>query len=104
MKRIPMLAAVALLSVACFTFLFTREVSATDPCFHDCNGAINYMQTQLISCEGPTSTYCSMDSGGTPNGGYGYQCMPNCYWTTYGYYCHGPGFGGGGEIHDYCTN
>jgi hypothetical protein len=105
MKRIPLIAALALLFVSCFAYVLTREVRASnDPCFHDCSGANNYIDQQLSGCSGPTTRYCSMDSGGTPNGGYGYSCMPNCHWTGSGYSCTGSGFGGGGVIHDYCTN
>jgi hypothetical protein len=41
MKRIPLIAALALLCVACFAYVFTREVRASDPCFHNCEAAIN---------------------------------------------------------------
>jgi hypothetical protein len=105
MKRIPLVAALALLFVACFSYVFTREVRASDPCFSSCTAANDYLSQRANDCyslpyQHSWSSSCTMDSGGTPNGGYSYSCTPVCY---------GPcppgdyGFGGGGEIHDYCS-
>jgi len=105
MRRIPLVAALALLFVIGFAYVFTREVRASDPCFSSCAVAANYIAQRGGDCDALPGTHtfnssCTMDSGGTPNGGYGYSCAPVCY---------GPcppgtsGFGGGGEIHDYCT-
>lgn len=115
MKRIPVVAALALLMVGYLAFRVTRDVQAySDPCFSGCSAALDYISTKAAACASSPyamnfTSWCTMDSGGSPNGGYGYQCTPICYPGN----CYGPpsqccpggqnAFGGGGVIHDYCT-
>jgi hypothetical protein len=109
MKRIPLIAAIALLSVASVVFVFNRTVVAKDdPCFSSCGPAVTYISQKANDCSNLSGSHiftsdCTMDSGGTGNGGYWYACQPGpC--TSGNNYCQGEtGFGGGASIHPYCT-
>lgn len=106
MRRIFLVLAMATVLVLAGAGTVTKKARArTDPCFSSCSVANDYLSQKANECyalqyQHTFSSSCTMDSGGTPNGGYGYSCTPVCF---------GPcppgdtGFGGGGSIHDYCS-